>query len=138
MTLTEVVPKLFIGRIEDAATFDGDIISVYETLWDGEPRKALWIPILMDGKAKKQQLNMVAFAIHTSLANNRPVLVHCHQGIERSPLAVAFYLRAMRGITMKEAYEFIKSKRPEIVEHLDWLEFDPDENFVDLSKNQKS
>lgn len=124
--MDEIIPKLFIGTIQDAQTFDGEtIVNVLEQLWDAEPRRSVWIPILMDGKAKQQQLNLVAMTIHSALANNHRVLVHCHQGIERSPLAVAYYLMIIKSLTMEQAYELIKQKRPIVEDRQSWLDFTP-------------
>ena len=82
--MDEIIPNLFIGRIEEAANFDGVVISVLEQLWDSELRNAFWIPIIMDGKVKTQQLDMVGATIFGHLIQGIKVLVHCHQGIERS------------------------------------------------------
>ena len=50
-----------------------------------------------------------------------PCLVHCHAGIDRSPFAVACYLVIEHGFEWMNAYEFVKSKRPQIIIHDDWM-----------------
>jgi len=64
------------------------------------------------------------------------VLVHCVAGMDRSPFVVARYLVEKKRImprltdkkmefvsvrTMSEAYAFIKKKRPQIIEHPEWV-----------------
>lgn len=41
------------------------------------------------------------------------VVVHCKQAIQRSPAVIAAYLMKYFKLSMKEAMEFIKTKRPE-------------------------
>ena len=50
--------------------------------------------------------------IHNALQNNKPVLVHCFAGMQRSCALVACYLIKYYDFTPKIAIDFIKSKRP--------------------------
>ena len=50
--------------------------------------------------------------IHHALQQNKPVLVHCFAGMQRSCALVACYLIKYYDITPHNAIEFIKSKRP--------------------------
>ena len=43
-----------------------------------------------------------------------PVLVHCLQGVSRSPALIIGYLMKIRKIPLSEAYELVKSKSPSI------------------------
>ena len=124
---TEVIPGLFVGTVADARTFDGKIICVLAS-WplDGNPA-ALWIPILhidhdaspFVERALPQQLDIVAREIGLRV---RPVLVHCREGRERSPLAVAYYLVATgRAWCMHEAYKTLREQRPQVVDRSAWL-----------------
>jgi protein-tyrosine phosphatase len=45
---------------------------------------------------------------------HRCVYVHCEQGISRAPTIVAAYLMQKHKWTVKQALEFIRSKRPQI------------------------
>ena len=47
------------------------------------------------------------------LDQNVNVVVHCKQAIQRSPAVIAAYLIKYFKLSMKEAMEFIKTKRPE-------------------------
>ena len=50
--------------------------------------------------------------IHHALQKNKPVLVHCFAGMQRSCALVACYLIKYHHMTPNEAIDFIKTKRP--------------------------
>jgi len=50
--------------------------------------------------------------IHDCIINNKPVLVHCFAGMQRSCALVACYLIKYYNMKPNEAIDFIKSKRP--------------------------
>jgi protein-tyrosine phosphatase len=50
-----------------------------------------------------------------------PVLVHCSQGVERSPLAVVSYMMKYWGWDIDEAYVLLKIRRPVIKDRRSWL-----------------
>lgn len=122
--MDEILPRLYLGNLEDAKSFTGgEIITVYETLWPEEPRTSIWIPILMDQKAKMQQLDLATEKIAQIMKSGQKLLVHCHDGMHRSPLLLAYFLtKTFRNFTIEDAYKFIKEKRPIVEERLEWLE----------------
>ena len=50
----------------------------------------------------------------------KPILVHCYQGISRSATIVLAYLM-QKGMTFSKAYEFVKAKRPRIQPNMGFL-----------------
>ena len=50
--------------------------------------------------------------MHIELQQNKPILVHCFAGMQRSCALVACYLIKYHNFTPYDAIEFIKSKRP--------------------------
>ena len=50
--------------------------------------------------------------IHLALQENKPVLVHCFAGMQRSCALVACYLIKYNNMTPDEAIDYIKLKRP--------------------------
>jgi len=50
--------------------------------------------------------------IHSELEQGHTVLVHCAAGISRSASVVIAYLMMTRGMTLAEAYQYVKSRRP--------------------------
>lgn len=126
--MNEIIPHLFLGNINNSAVFDGIVITVIGDFGEDKHKETLaqnatWIPILKhlpQEIASKDQLNACAEAIESSLDTGKDVLVHCWVGMERSPLAVAWFLHKKRGMTMDDAYNLIISKRP-FVQRRDFL-----------------
>ena len=50
------------------------------------------------------------------------VLIHCHVGIDRSPFVAMLYIAYKYNLSTDLAYTWIKEKRPEIIEHWEWVE----------------
>jgi hypothetical protein len=115
---SEIIPNLFVGDLQDAAKFDGMIISVLPDVPDSEPKHAIQIPFLANGRAT---LDSTAALIDAALVLNMRVLVHCEEGCERAPLAIAWFLKTRRGMTLDEAYALLKTKRPIVNDRRKWL-----------------
>jgi hypothetical protein len=115
---SEIIQNLFVGDMQDAARFDGMIISVLPDALDAEPSRAIRIPFLANGRAT---LDTTASLIDAALALNMRVLVHCEEGCERAPLAIAWFLRTRRAMTLDQAYALLRSKRPIIKDRHTWL-----------------
>jgi protein-tyrosine phosphatase len=49
------------------------------------------------------------------------ILVHCIEGIDRSPYIVATIIARQKNIALNQAYQIVKSQRPIIHEHYEWL-----------------
>jgi len=50
--------------------------------------------------------------IHSSIINNKPVIVHCAMGIQRSAAIIACYLIKYYNIAIDKTISYIKYKRP--------------------------
>jgi protein-tyrosine phosphatase len=50
------------------------------------------------------------------------VLVHCLEGIDRTPFIVMLYIAQKNSMTYKDAYDLVKQKRPETRFHWEWGE----------------
>lgn len=114
----EIIANLFVGDLQDAARFDGIIISVLPELLENEPRRAILMPFMANGRAT---LDSTAAVIDAALERNQRVLVHCEEGCERAPLVVAWFLKTRRGMTLDEAYALMKSRRPIVQDRRRWL-----------------
>ena len=70
----------------------------------------------------------VANFIEENINNNKPVYVHCAQGISRSTSAILYYLMEKKGMNLKDSFNLVKSKRnvacPTIGFFKDLIEFD--------------
>jgi protein-tyrosine phosphatase len=50
------------------------------------------------------------------------VLVRCHEGIDRTPFVAMVYVSKKYNMSYKDAYEFVKKRRPQTVFHWEWVE----------------
>ena len=115
---TEIITNLFVGDLQDAQHFEGMIISVLPDVLHGEPRRAIQIPFLANGRAT---LDSTAALIEAALALGQRVLVHCEEGCERAPLVIAWFLKTRRGYILDDAYTLLKSRRPIVRDRRKWL-----------------
>jgi protein-tyrosine phosphatase len=115
---SEIIPNLFVGDLQDAQKFDGIIVSVLPDVPEAEPKRAIQIPFLANGRAT---LDSTAALIEAALALNQRILVHCEEGCERAPLVVVWFLRTRRGMTLDEAYALLKDRRPIVEDRRRWL-----------------
>jgi protein-tyrosine phosphatase len=83
-----------------------------------EPQRTIHLPFLANGRAT---LDSTAALIDSGLRLGMRVLVHCEEGCERAPLAIAWFLRTRRGMSLDEAYKLIKSHRPIVRDRRAWL-----------------
>jgi len=115
---SEIIPGLFLGDLQDAAQFDGIVISVLPDLPEGEPARAISMPFLANGRAS---LDSTAALIDAALKLDQRILVHCEEGCERAPLVVAWFLHRRRGMSVDDAYATIKQARPMVRDRRSWL-----------------
>jgi len=126
---------IWLGDFVDALKFEGEIICVLQDIPKGEPTKAMWIPVVRSSTtltdtqliaeqdayvyAQKSNLDLIG----RILENNRfiPTLVHCMAGIERSPLAIVYWLHKYHGFSYNKAYKYVQKRRPEVQNRLQWL-----------------
>lgn len=150
--LSEILPNLYIGTIHDAIhTMDvehrsrwGLVIWVAEAdefdtqeVWDllNVNRLVLHAPFMIYTKeidsdtgyqhcrANTEILGTIANIIELAITSGPvPILVHCAAGVERSPLAVIYYLVAKHRYSLEEAFRFVKQRRPIIEDRLNWLQ----------------
>jgi len=82
-----------------------------EGMWDSED---------LGEHAEPEALDRVAHIINGAIRLKKNVLVHCGAGLERSPLAVAWYLRNKKHISFNDAYNIILKHRKVFI-RITWL-----------------
>lgn len=123
----KIIPNLYIGNIVAAQDFSfikkhnikviincsNDIPNYYTFNGDIEYHR---IPV--DDSLDNYDINLMAqllpkyvSIIEKSLSENKPILVHCYAGRQRSACLIAAYLIFKYNYTIDEAYKFIISKR---------------------------
>jgi len=110
--MIEVFPKVFVATIKEVLQSDKIQALIYlDNIMNHQlPNDAIWIPLQIQGKARRQQLTLFAMTIHTELANNNTVTILGH--LDWTPLALAYYLHIMKRCTLREALEMVSQKIP--------------------------
>lgn len=138
MTANEIIKNVWVGDIDDARKWDGNKICVLESYpRDYLQRKnSLLIPILSDkhehlededAEVMMENIELVSSIIQNHIMSGEKVLVHCLGGMERSPLAVTWYLHKNAGIGLNDAFDYVKKKRPQALNRIQWLNISYDE-----------
>jgi len=112
------------------------VINTAEEIFSPANAKVVIDPWTQRGNVKKS-LNEISDLIERSVnQRNRKVVVHCYLGLERSVLAVAWYLHTKKEMTLDEAYELIRVVRPVILDRRHWVQGNllPDENVMETEK----
>jgi len=128
---TQILPNLFIGARKDAtnaATLArlkiGSIVNVTKDCPNQFEDSIQYLQIPVDDHWSQdliQYLDQAIAFIDESRRKNVAVLVHCMAGISRSPSITIAYVMRDQKMTLNDAYNFVKSKRPAISPHLDFL-----------------
>lgn len=128
---THVLCQLYLGDRLAAARFEGSRLCVSEDPPDyvGE---FYHVPLL--ARAPNSTLDrsgaIVSLAgleaivgmISDHMLRQAPLIVHCVGGVERSPLAVAWYLWVTAAYpSLETAYEYLKRIRPVVVDRRQWI-----------------
>lgn len=128
----EIIPNLYLGNINSANDLSfiknkkikviincsNHIPNFFESKKEQLQLEYYRIPVddsLLneDIQKMKELLPEYVNIINKSLLENKPVLVHCHAGRQRSACLIAAYLIYKYKYTIDEAYKFILSKREE-------------------------
>jgi len=121
--MSQILDNLYLGNLDDALNAPPDfvIVCVLEYQPPNEPKGAYRFPFLEGGLANVKVLDEFADFVDKLLSEGRKVLVHCAMGVERSPLAVVWYLHKKKGMSIPEAYAFVKTKRSVVADRTVWL-----------------
>lgn len=85
----------------------------YEDSFAGAPpERALRLPVPDFEPPEIEQLRAAARFIGAAQRDGLPVLVHCHAGVGRAPLAAAAHLMAARQLSHYDALALLRRRRP--------------------------
>jgi len=132
MTQNHIIHGIFVGDIDDARKWKGNKICVLEKYPDDytQTEKSVLIPILShehnhledeNAEAMMPNLDLVAHVIQNHVDVGEELLVHCVGGMERSPLAVTWYLHSKLGLDLDRAFDYVKQRRPQAMNRIQWL-----------------
>ena len=124
--------NIFVGNVEDCKS--------WQTLWRLNtmlPHQLCPVPVCWPMKALDPELDSRGYGVrfrrenleaiadklreYVTRARGVPILVHCAQGIERSPLSVAWYASKYGGLTFDEAYAHVLKARPIAQDRRHWI-----------------
>ena len=134
----EIIPNLYLGSIKALGTYECKALDYYmivdlikHTFLLEKPNTKIYINLpVHDSPDECNTLlsllreTQVLEKMHFVLQQNKPVLVHCFAGMQRSCALVACYLIKYNKMSADEAIDYIKSKRP--------IAFFGKVNFMDL------
>jgi protein-tyrosine phosphatase len=126
----EVIPGIWIGGYESGLDFPHVRLCLSEA--PEAFRGGFLIPIHIPEEGapvgrggflvSRRRLDAAANIIQEHHESGIAVLVHCYSGLERSPLAVAWWLRRYgHARNLSEAYRMIEARRPIIMRRLEWV-----------------
>lgn len=142
--MSKIINNLYLGNKKDPYEKDWHLIINCTTNlpFPKSCNNTIRIPIEDDPFDSNKLFNLMKDTttleeMHTNILNDKFVLVHCQQGIQRSPTIVACYLIKYHNYTKEQAIEFIKSKRQIAFFWQINLEkaIDLFYNYINLSKN---
>lgn len=118
--VSEIVPRLFLGSVADASrgkgTYDAVVNCTPDFPFYGDPAYRMRVSVLdnhpqNDSLAPATLMDAVHF-VSDHLDAGRVVLVHCVAGQQRSPSVVAAYLIEHFCLSIDEAVQFVRMRRP--------------------------
>lgn len=124
-----IIGSLYLGDIFAGKSFKGDTLCVHENpdyarmhhmpFLSKQPKS----PLDRSGAlASIKGLNKIADFINEYVEQGKDILVHCKGGVERSPLAVAWYLCSCQNFkNLDEAYQYLIRIRPIVSDRKFWL-----------------
>jgi hypothetical protein len=116
----QIMPNLHIGNETSGRKYGNQFQLVVNCTPDvpfhSECKDKIRIPVDDTPKLADKMYNLILRTrvldeMHNTLQNKKSVLVHCHQGIQRSCAITACYLVKYHNMTPNQAIEYIKSKR---------------------------
>jgi len=122
----EILPNLYLGSIKALGTYEYKALDYYmivdlikNTFIPEKPNTHIYINLpVHDSPDECDTLlsliyeTQVLEKMHVALQENKPVLVHCFAGMQRSCALVACYLIKYNNMSPYEAIDYIKLKRP--------------------------
>jgi hypothetical protein len=134
LVISHIIDNLYLSGLDAAKLYANNITRLYvhEEPMDVYGGETIHVPILEKkpnstidrngALVSLERLNQTFNIIDDYVLSNEPLLIHCHGGVERSPLVLAWYLTASDKFkTLSSAYEFLKSKRSVVSNRIYWL-----------------
>lgn len=123
--MTEILPFLFLGALEDAQSIENGSDSTFthclcvakEARMVDPPSRLKYLTVFMEDLKKdnilknKKLEECLEFLANAESVGNAKILVHCAWGINRSTTIVLAYLMKHKKMSLIEAYKHVKNRR---------------------------
>lgn len=129
----QILPRLYLGSEKDSSDLEllkkyeiSYILNVthdkpnsFEHLPDFKYKK---LPVEDNWRANLSDMFPEAFQfIDEGITQNRGVLIHCLAGVSRSVTVTIAYLISALNMTLNEAYDFVKQRKPSVNPNLNFM-----------------
>ena len=121
----QIIPNLWLGNLKaahDEMFLKNAGIQVVFNCTKDAPfhpsiRRRYRVPVddnLQEDEIRNMELwsYEIVYKLMNEYKQGRPILVHCHAGMQRSPAVVAMFLIVLHRMTLDQAKAFIKQRRP--------------------------
>lgn len=132
--MDEILPQIWVGDVNDALELLNNrkwaLICVLEerpNVFEPELKEfKVFLPVLSCDKdsemrAFSKNLDKIADTIDEALKEHENVLVFCGAGMERSPLALTWYIHKRKGVPLEDAFKVVQAKRKVACDRLYWI-----------------
>ena len=121
--VTDDVAITSVGGADEALLQEGCfVINVADEIFNDAHACIPIDPYVEDVERQRGTVDLVSDTIQRELTHNgSKVVVHCHMGMERSVLAVAWWLHSYKNMSLDEAYGLIRQKRPIALDRREWI-----------------
>ncbi len=129
--LIEVIPGLFLGNYKAASNEKllsenkiEVIFNLVESLENRFPDNIVYHNFKISDSSNftlDERVSEINVHLHNYLSNNRRVLVHCRQGISRSPSVIIAFLIKFKDFSFEQAFSFVRSKAKNIEPNFGFL-----------------
>jgi len=121
----QIIPNLWLGNLRAAQdeTFlrNAGIQVIFNCTKDApfhpSIRRRYRVPV--DDNLQQEEIrNMelwsyeIIYKLMNEYKQGRPILIHCHAGMQRSPAVVAMFLMVLYRMSLDQAKAFVKQRRP--------------------------
>jgi protein tyrosine phosphatase len=121
----QIIPNVWLGNLKAAhdETFlrNAGIQVVFNATKDApfhsSIRRRYRVPVddnLQDSEIRSLELwsYEIVYKLMNEYKEKRPILIHCHAGMQRSPAIVAMFLMTLSQMSADQAKSYIRNKRP--------------------------
>ena len=126
--MDRIIENLWITdnkEIETKTGIEDYIVISVGNMDESVPRDNVVIPLYLKAGITNRIVFPVSYVITDLmwylLVGGKKVIVHCADGVDRSPFIVAFFLTIYNQRTMEDAYKIVEKAHPNTVRHMEWL-----------------